>query len=221
MNTEGMDIWDEAFTETPVRINPIAENFLRKRFNISRKNYIKSSELLSMPIGISSEWFAEQRKISGLTLRGVEEKTGISNSYLSQLETGKIKEPSYSTVTKLNKLYNPDYEKELENYHKWKNSSKQKSIDEEDVERYFKAYVEWKSKQQPIKSNDEIEIFLSRFALWLASDKEYEKSLQATGYIKNFIKRIESEYPKLKKPKDWKQEECAACGRSVNHCVCL
>jgi transcriptional regulator with XRE-family HTH domain len=45
------------------------------------------------------------RKTKGLTLRKVEEITGISNAYLSQLETGKIKQPSYTTVVTLIMLY--------------------------------------------------------------------------------------------------------------------
>ena len=38
------------------------------------------------------------RKQRGLTLRDVEKLTGISNAYLSQLETGKIKKPSHHVV---------------------------------------------------------------------------------------------------------------------------
>lgn len=38
------------------------------------------------------------RKNAGITLREVEKKTGISNAYLSQLETGKITNPSYKEV---------------------------------------------------------------------------------------------------------------------------
>lgn len=49
--------------------------------------------------------FKERREKSGLTLREVEEQTGISNAYLSQLENGKIKKPSYNTVETLDKLY--------------------------------------------------------------------------------------------------------------------
>ena len=45
------------------------------------------------------------RKNSKMTLRFVEEKTGISNCYLSQLETGKIKKPSFNAVIKLVRLY--------------------------------------------------------------------------------------------------------------------
>lgn len=49
--------------------------------------------------------FKQMRKAKGLTLRQVEESTGISNAYLSQLETGKIKSPSYDTVKALYELY--------------------------------------------------------------------------------------------------------------------
>jgi len=49
--------------------------------------------------------FKSMRKAKGLTLRKVEELTGISNPYLSQLETGKIVSPSYNTVRTLVMLY--------------------------------------------------------------------------------------------------------------------
>ena len=49
--------------------------------------------------------FKSMRKAKGLTLRQVEEITGISNPYLSQLETGKIASPSYNTVRTLVMLY--------------------------------------------------------------------------------------------------------------------
>lgn len=45
------------------------------------------------------------RKKMGLTLRQVEEHTGVSNAYLSQLETGKITNPSYETVRILFNMY--------------------------------------------------------------------------------------------------------------------
>lgn len=59
----------------------------------------------SMP-ELKSFNFKMMRTLSGLTLREVEKKTGISNSYLSQLESGKIKEPSYNTIRTLTMLYN-------------------------------------------------------------------------------------------------------------------
>jgi len=49
--------------------------------------------------------FRHLRQQRGLTLREVETKIGISNAYLSQLETGKIKSPSFQTVIKLLELY--------------------------------------------------------------------------------------------------------------------
>jgi DNA-binding Xre family transcriptional regulator len=50
--------------------------------------------------------FKELRNKNGFTLRDVEEKTGISNAYLSQLENGKIKRPSFEVMETLNKFYN-------------------------------------------------------------------------------------------------------------------
>ena len=49
--------------------------------------------------------FNKMRKAKGLTLREVEKNTGISNAYLSQLETGKIKSPGYNVVKVLLELY--------------------------------------------------------------------------------------------------------------------
>lgn len=46
------------------------------------------------------------RKQRGLTLRQLEQMTGISNAYLSQLETGKIKKPSHHVVELLSKALN-------------------------------------------------------------------------------------------------------------------
>jgi len=47
----------------------------------------------------------EWRRQRGFTLRQVEEKTGISNAYLSQVETGKVKNPSFDVMVKLCRLY--------------------------------------------------------------------------------------------------------------------
>lgn len=49
------------------------------------------------------------REAKGLTLRAVEEVTGISNAYLSQVESGKIKSPSPIDLRKLCELYGLDY----------------------------------------------------------------------------------------------------------------
>lgn len=45
------------------------------------------------------------RKNLGLTLRRVEELSGISNAYLSQLENDKIKNPSGNVLSRLSNLY--------------------------------------------------------------------------------------------------------------------
>lgn len=58
----------------------------------------------NQPLAIEDN-FGEQikrlRAEKKLTLKQVEDATGISNAYLSQLETGKIKKPSHDTVIKL------------------------------------------------------------------------------------------------------------------------
>ena len=41
----------------------------------------------------------------GLTLRQIEEVSGISNAYLSQLENDKIKQPSANILYKISKIY--------------------------------------------------------------------------------------------------------------------
>lgn len=51
------------------------------------------------------ETLKEYRGLTGLTLRQVEEASGISNAYLSQLENDKIRKPSASVLYKLSCLY--------------------------------------------------------------------------------------------------------------------
>jgi len=45
------------------------------------------------------------RKLKGLTLKEVEKSTGISNAYISQVENGKIAQPSFKTVKTLLEYY--------------------------------------------------------------------------------------------------------------------
>jgi HTH-type transcriptional regulator, competence development regulator len=54
-------------------------------------------------------FLAATRKSQKLSLRDVESETGISNAYLSQLETGKIREPSPINLHKLSKMYVVSY----------------------------------------------------------------------------------------------------------------
>lgn len=56
------------------------------------------------------DYFKALREAKGLTLRKVEKETDVSNAYLSQLENGKIKQPSPVTLYKLSQLYEVDYE---------------------------------------------------------------------------------------------------------------
>ncbi len=57
---------------------------------------------------------AESRNRKGLSLRAVEAATGVSNAYLSQLEGGKIREPSPNILFKLAEHYGLRYEHVLE-----------------------------------------------------------------------------------------------------------
>jgi transcriptional regulator with XRE-family HTH domain len=60
------------------------------------------------------EYLKQARKEKGLTLRTVEEKTGISNAYLSQLENRKISSPSPTVLSKLADLYKLSYSRLME-----------------------------------------------------------------------------------------------------------
>lgn len=50
------------------------------------------------------------RESKGLTLREVEKQADISNAYLSQLESSKIKQPSPTTLYRLAQVYGVKYE---------------------------------------------------------------------------------------------------------------
>ena len=50
------------------------------------------------------------RELHKLTLRAVENLTGIYNTYLSQLETGKVEKPSPNYLYKLTEVYNVPYD---------------------------------------------------------------------------------------------------------------
>lgn len=51
----------------------------------------------------------QARELSELALRSVEQKTGISNAYISQLENDKIKKPSADILHKLATMYKLDF----------------------------------------------------------------------------------------------------------------
>lgn len=52
---------------------------------------------------------AEARRLKGVSLRAVERATGISNAYLSQLETGAVAEPSPKKLHALAEYYGMSY----------------------------------------------------------------------------------------------------------------
>ena len=56
------------------------------------------------------ETLKEARELAGFTLKQVEEATGISNAYMSQVENSKIKKPSANVLHKLSKVYNVNIE---------------------------------------------------------------------------------------------------------------
>lgn len=56
-----------------------------------------------------SEVLKRLRETKGLSLRQVEKKTGVSNAYLSQIENGKIGEPSPHILHKLSTVYDTSY----------------------------------------------------------------------------------------------------------------
>lgn len=47
------------------------------------------------------ELFGVARECKGWTLRELEKRTGISNAMINQIETGKVKNPSFTTVVVL------------------------------------------------------------------------------------------------------------------------
>ena len=49
------------------------------------------------------------REIKGFSLREVERRSGVSNAYLSQIEGGKVKNPSPHHLFKLAKVYEIEY----------------------------------------------------------------------------------------------------------------
>lgn len=55
----------------------------------------------------------EARTKKKLSQRAVEAATGISNAYLSQLESGKVREPSPTMLHKLAELYGLNYSEVL------------------------------------------------------------------------------------------------------------
>jgi len=69
---------------------------------------------MSTKIDKLGELLADARARRKLTLRAVQDIVGISNAYLSQLETGKVQSPSPVVLHKLSELYELPYATVLE-----------------------------------------------------------------------------------------------------------
>lgn len=69
--------------------------------------YLAESKIIMEHYG---DYFKALREAKGMTLREVERKTEVSNAYLSQLESGKVKQPSPIYLHKLARLYGVSYE---------------------------------------------------------------------------------------------------------------
>ncbi len=59
-------------------------------------------------------YLKQLRETQGLSLRDVQSKTEISNAFLSQIESGKVKNPSPIMLHKLSTLYRVPYEDLME-----------------------------------------------------------------------------------------------------------
>lgn len=69
---------------------------------------------MKKPIYTIGKFLKEARNDKNLSLRAVEAETGISNAYLSQLESDKINEPSPNLLFKLCEFYGISYQTALE-----------------------------------------------------------------------------------------------------------
>ena len=64
--------------------------------------------------GALGQYLWDIRNARGMKLRQVEDACDVSNAYLSQLETGKIKQPSPHILHELAEVYNIPYETLME-----------------------------------------------------------------------------------------------------------
>ena len=64
--------------------------------------------------GKLGQFLWDLRAVKKITLRQAEEATGVSNAYLSQMETGKITQPSPQVLLKISDAYDASYQKLME-----------------------------------------------------------------------------------------------------------
>lgn len=82
---------------------------LTDQASLDKLSDMKESEKSSL-----GTYLRSLRDAKGLSLRVVEEKTGVSNAFLSQLESGKVKQPSPIILYKLAQLFEVPYETLME-----------------------------------------------------------------------------------------------------------
>jgi HTH-type transcriptional regulator, competence development regulator len=64
---------------------------------------------MTIPANQLGQLLKAARQGKKLTLRAVEEQAGVSNAYLSQLESGKVRQPSPVVLHNLSQLYEISY----------------------------------------------------------------------------------------------------------------
>lgn len=103
---EHLDKAIEALTQLRIQAVKEGKNEMEQKLYEIEMLIFKAYDNSGKPFVMPSLFaFKERRTKSGMTLREVETATGISNAYLSQLENGKIKRPSFDVVEKLHNLY--------------------------------------------------------------------------------------------------------------------
>lgn len=100
------------------------------------------------------EFIKELRKEKGYTLREVAEKTGISNTYISNLENGVKDSPSMETLFKLSKALDVNYTQLLE---KSGYISEKDNILTKEEEKAFEAAAFLKSSEELYLVNQQLE----------------------------------------------------------------
>jgi len=89
---------------------------LAKAIKIDKNHFLARAKLCeaARQMAKAREQLRSLREVSSLTLRAVEDRTGVSNPYLSQLESGKIRQPSPVVLHKLAELYGVPYQTLME-----------------------------------------------------------------------------------------------------------
>ncbi len=104
------------------------------------------------------------RETKKLTLREVEELSGVSNAYLSQLENNKIKKPSANTLYKLAIAYGIDFDLLLE---------RAGIIERQVEERTSKSISSYALYSEDLTTAEENELL--KYLKYLRFNKSYDK----------------------------------------------